>query len=44
MRFIDANVILRYVLAGYYEAENITIHTFDMKLEKLLAAIAKTKG
>jgi hypothetical protein len=43
MRFIDANIILRYI-AGYYEAENITIHTFDTKLEKLLAAIAKTKG
>jgi len=32
------------ILAGYYETENITIHTFDAKLEKLLAAIAKTKG
>jgi predicted nucleic acid-binding protein len=32
------------ILAGYYEAENITIHTFDAKLEKLLAALAKTKG
>ena len=32
------------LLAGYYEAENITIHTFDSKLEKLLTAIAKTKG
>jgi len=32
------------ILAGYYEAENITIHTFDAKLEKLLAAIAKIKG
>ena len=24
------------ILAGYYEVENITIHTFDAKLEKLL--------
>jgi len=32
------------VLAGYYEAENITIHTFDAKLEKLLTVIKKTKG
>ena len=32
------------LLAGYYEAENITIHTFDAKLEKLLTVIAKTKG
>jgi predicted nucleic acid-binding protein len=32
------------ILAGYYEAENITIHTFDAKLEKLLTVIAKTKG
>jgi len=31
------------ILAGYYEAENITIHTFDAKLEKFLAKIAKTK-
>jgi len=28
------------ILAGYHEAENITIHTFDAKLEKLLAKIA----
>ena len=32
------------VLAGYYEVENITIHTFDAKLEKLLTVIKKTKG
>jgi predicted nucleic-acid-binding protein len=32
------------ILAGYYEAENITIHTFDKKLEKFLAIIAKTKS
>jgi len=31
------------ILAGYCEEENITIHTFDTKLEKLLALIAKTK-
>jgi predicted nucleic-acid-binding protein len=29
------------ILAGYYEAENITIHTFDAKLEKLLTTIGK---
>jgi predicted nucleic-acid-binding protein len=28
------------ILVGYHEAENITIHTFDAKLEKLLAKIA----
>jgi len=32
------------ILAGYNEAENITIHTFDTKLEKLLLTIAKTRG
>ncbi|MCL2411084.1 MAG: PIN domain-containing protein [Treponema sp.] len=31
------------ILAGYNELESISIHTFDMKLEKLLATIAKTK-
>ena len=29
------------ILAGYYEAEKIAIHTFDAKLEKLLALLAK---
>jgi len=28
------------ILAGYHEAENTTIHTFDAKLEKFLAEIA----
>ena len=28
------------ILAGYYEAENIFIYTFDEKLEKLLIAIS----
>jgi predicted nucleic-acid-binding protein len=32
------------ILAGYYEAENTTIQTFDTKLEKLLTIIAKTKN
>ena len=32
------------ILAGYYEAEDITVHTFDAKLEKLLAVIAKTNS
>jgi predicted nucleic-acid-binding protein len=32
------------IQAGYFETEDITIHTFDTKLEKLLAVIAKTKG
>jgi len=32
------------LLAGYYDVENITIHTFDTKLEKLLAVITKTKN
>ena len=27
------------ILAGYHEVENITIHTFDAKLDKLLATI-----
>ena len=31
------------ILAGYYEAENITIQTFDTKLEKFLSSIEKTK-
>ena len=29
------------VLAGYYEKEKITIHTFDKKLEKLLLTIQR---
>jgi predicted nucleic-acid-binding protein len=32
------------ILAGYYEAENAAIKTFDAKLEKLLTIIAKTNG
>jgi predicted nucleic-acid-binding protein len=32
------------ILAGYYDAENITIQTFDTKLEKLLSTISKTKN
>ena len=32
------------LLAGYYEAENIIINTFDDKLYKLLAIISKTKN
>jgi len=31
------------ILAGYCEAEKITIHTFDKKLEKLLAIIEKQR-
>ena len=31
------------LLAAYYEIENISIHTFDTKLNKLLALIAETK-
>jgi predicted nucleic-acid-binding protein len=31
------------ILAGYYEAEDIAVKTFDKKLEKLLTIIAKTK-
>ena len=31
------------ILAGYYEIENSIIHTFDSKLERLLAIIAETK-
>jgi predicted nucleic-acid-binding protein len=30
------------ILAGYYEAENTAIQTFDTKLEKLLTIIADT--
>jgi len=29
------------ILAGYYEVENTTIHTFDAKLNKFLAPIQK---
>jgi predicted nucleic-acid-binding protein len=29
------------ILAGYYEAENTAVKTFDKKLEKLLTIIAK---
>ena len=74
MQYLDANVILRYILndhpersskakktnrrkyfgkksldfvdcllAAYYEIENISIHTFDTKLNNLLALIAETK-
>jgi len=32
------------ILAGYYETENITVQTFDIKLEKLMNIIAKTKN
>ena len=32
------------ILAGYYEAENINVHTFDAKLEKFLSTIAETKS
>jgi len=31
------------ILAGYCEVENTIVHTFDVKLEKLLAIIAKEK-
>jgi len=31
------------ILAGYYEAENTAIYTFDEKLGKLLEIIAQTK-
>jgi len=31
------------ILAGYYKAENVEIKTFDVKLDKLLTAIATTK-
>ena len=31
------------LLAAYYEIENISIHTFDTKLNNLLALIAETK-
>jgi predicted nucleic-acid-binding protein len=31
------------LLMGYYEVENIAVHTFDKRLEKLLATIAKDK-
>jgi len=31
------------ILAGYYEAENVTVKTFDVKLEKLLTTIATAK-
>jgi predicted nucleic-acid-binding protein len=31
------------ILAGYYEAENTTVQTFDTKLEKLLAIIVEVK-
>jgi len=29
------------ILAGYFEIENISVHTFDEKLEKLLLSISK---
>jgi predicted nucleic-acid-binding protein len=32
------------ILAGYHEVENITIHTFDAKLDKLLATIQTKKS
>jgi hypothetical protein len=32
------------ILAGYYEVENISIQTFDTKLDKFLSSIAKTKN
>ena len=31
------------ILAGYYAAENVTVKTFDAKLEKLLTTIATAK-
>jgi len=31
------------VLAGYYEVENITIQTFDLKLDKFLSSITTAK-
>jgi len=32
------------LFAGYYEMENITVHTFDAKLENFLGAISTNKA
>jgi predicted nucleic acid-binding protein len=44
MRFIDANVILRYILNDHAELSPKVKSLIDAKLEKLLTVIAKTKG
>jgi pyoverdine/dityrosine biosynthesis protein Dit1 len=39
MKKIDANVFLRYVLAGYVDVEKDEVFTFNDKLKKMIAKI-----